>query len=487
MKLSLWPDTLYGRLVLILVAGMFAGQLFTSTIWFETHDNRALEIPARLFASRLADTVRLLERAPDDSTRREIIGALGDARYRLDWIDPPTSAAMASAPTVTGPLAMQTVSDLISGVIRRRLGETVEVRLIDAHLRDDSGHTGVWTLFNSRMPSGDFHVLLKLPQGRWLDVRANEGQAGMLTEPRRLVFDYLVRIYFLRLMAVLLLALIAVRLAVRPLKQLAEAAEALGRNMHRSPLRVSGLGEVRTAARSFNAMQAQLIEGMAVRTRFLSAVSHDLRSPLTRLRLRVEMLPDASWRDRLRGDLEEMEAMVRATLDAVQGVEITEARHEIDLDSMIDGLAEDAREAGHQVGVEGHALRPVSGYPRNLKRCLQNLVDNGIRYGSRVVVHVADLGHAVQVTVSDSGPGIPDETMLERVFEAYFKLDASKDIHGHDHDRNPGTGLGLTIARSIAAAHGATLILRNRAGTGLDAVLMLPREDSSIPNRFRRT
>jgi signal transduction histidine kinase len=471
MKLRLWPDTLYGRLVLILVAGMFGGQLFTSTIWFETHDNRTLEIPARLFASRLADTVRLLQHAPDDAMRHAIIDQLGDARYRLHPVAAPSTPPVTPE---TGTVAQRTVSNLLSGVIERRLGEPVEVRLLDAHLRDETGrHKGIFSLFDSRMPTGDFHVQLKVPNGQWLDVQANEGQAGMQTQPWSLVLDYLVRIYFVRLSAVFLIALIAVRFAVRPLKQLARAAEALGRNIYRSPLPVSGPLEVRTAAQSFNQMQEQLTEGIAARTRFLTAVSHDLRSPLTRLRLRAEMLPDPLWRERLRGDLDEMEAMVRATLHAVQGAEITEARHDIDLASMLESLADDAREAGHAVTVNGKVLRPFPGFPRNLKRCLQNLIDNAIRYGGAAAITVRDTGQTVTVVISDNGPGIADEAMLERVFEAYFRLETKRAEHG---DAQTGTGLGLTIARSIAAAHGGTVILRNRQHGGLDAVLTLQRD-----------
>jgi signal transduction histidine kinase len=458
----LWPDSLYGRLVLILVVGMFAGQVFTSTIWFETHDNRTLEIPARLFASRLADTVRLLQRAPGQAARNALVATLGDARYRLQWV-----AAPAAPPALS--IANRSVGDLVSGVIARRLHEPVDVHLLDAELRDDSGRHGALSLFNSRMPSGDFHVQLKTAGGAWLDVRANEGQAGMQTEPRSLVVDYLVRIYLVRFTAVLLLALIAVRFAVRPLKEMASAAEALGRNMYRAPLPVRGPFEVRSAAQSFNTMQRQLTDGIAARTRFLSAVSHDLRSPLTRLRLRVEMLPDVEWRSRLRGDLDEMEAMVRATLDAVQGVEITETRHDIDLNSMLESIAEDAREAGHRIGIEGRALRPLSGYPRNLKRCLQNLLDNALHYGEEAAIHVSDSLDAVQIVISDRGPGIPDETMLERVFEPYFRIGMPNETTAG------GTGLGLTIARSIAAAHGGTLILRNRPDCGLDAVLTMHR------------
>jgi signal transduction histidine kinase len=468
----LWPDSLFGRLVTILAIGMFAGQLLTSTIWFDTHESRTLDMPARLFASRLADTARLIALAPDDAARRALAQQLGDPKYRIEWIaaDGPGTDSTGATGFRREPIVQRVTGDLIRGVLARRLGAPPEMRLLEAEVHDDSGKRGgILSLFDSPMPTGDFHVQLRLRGDAWrgwLDVHANEGQADALTEPHSLALDYLVRIYLIRFTAVCVLAFIAVRFAVQPLRRLAKAAEALGRNIHRPPLPVRGPSEVRSAAQSFNAMQRQLADSIAQRTRFLTAVSHDLRSPLTRLRLRAEMLPDPVWRERLRGDLDEMEAMVTSTLDAVQGIEITETRHEIDLDSMLEGLAQDLREAGHAVSIAGHAGRPVPGYPRNLKRCLQNLLDNAIRYGERADVHVADMGRSVRIVISDRGPGIADATLRERVFEPYFRL-ASKE----------GTGLGLTISRSVAAAHGGTLTLEDRVERGLDAVLILPRED----------
>ncbi|WP_246641902.1 ATP-binding protein [Paraburkholderia edwinii] len=468
----LWPDTLFGRLVMILAIGMFAGQVLTSTIWFDTHESRTLEVPARLFASRLADTARLIALAPDDAARRALAQQLGDPKYQIAWIaaKAPGVDATSTAGFRREPIVQRVIGDLIRGVLARRLGAPPEIRLLEANVHDDSGKRGgILNLFDSPMPTGDFHVQLKLHGtgwSGWLDVRANEGQADALTEPHSLALDYLVRIYLIRFTAVCVLAFIAVRFAVQPLRQLAKAAEALGRNIHRPPLPVTGPSEVRSAAQSFNAMQQQLADSIAQRTRFLTAVSHDLRSPLTRLRLRAEMLPDPVWRERLRGDLDEMEAMVTSTLDAVQGIEITETRHEIDLDSMLEGLAQDLREAGHAVSIAGRAGRPVPGYPRNLKRCLQNLLDNAVRYGERADVQITDTGRSVRIVISDRGPGIADAALRERVFEPYVRL-ASKE----------GTGLGLTISRSIAAAHGGTLTLENRAERGLDAVLSLPRED----------
>jgi signal transduction histidine kinase len=473
-RLRLWPRTLFGQLVIILGGGMFAGQLLTSTIWFETHDNRMLEIPVRLFASRLADTVRLLSHADNAVAQNAIVDTLGDARYQLRW-------AQANTPVVPPPLSVahRVVHDLLTGVIRRRLGVDVPMTLIDVHLHDEArGRQGMLALFDSRMPSGEFHVQMQVPAtatlpARWLDVEAREGQAGMLVEPRAFVLDYLVRIYLIRFVAVLVLALIAVRFAVRPLKQLAQAAERLGRNIHRPPLAVSGPLEVRSAAQSLNAMQQQLIDGIGARTRLLAAVSHDLRTPITRLRLRAEMLPDEATRERFRTDLADMEAMVRSTLEFMQGIDVSEPRRAIDIDSLLRGLADDFVEMGAQVSVTGSAVKPIDGYPRNLKRCLQNLVENAVRYGEHVTISIDDREHELQVTVSDDGPGIHGEGLLERVFEPYVRLGARAST---ENDAAAGSGLGLTIARSVAMAHGGTLVLRNRGAGGLDAVLTLVRD-----------
>lgn len=468
MTWRLWPDTLFGRLVLILVIGMFGGQLLTSTIWFQVHDARTLEMPARLFASRLADAVRLLEHSAGSeggnaaALQRAAVDALNDERFQLRRIDAP-------APPGDLPLAQRAVGELIATLVARRLHEATPVRVLDAQLHDESGQrNGILSLFSSRMPFGVFHAQARLRDGTWIDVRATETQAGLRMEPRQLVMDYLVRIYLVRFAAVLLLALLAVRFAVRPLKRLAGAARALGHNLHRPPLDVAGPAEVRLAAQSLNTMQQQLLDGIAERTRFLAAVSHDLRSPLTRLRLRAEMLPNPEWRERLRGDLDEMEAMVGATLDAVRGVEITETRHAIDVDSMLESLAGDAREAGRDVTVQGRASAPLAGYPRNLKRCLQNLLDNALRHGNAVEIAVRDDGRTLRIAIRDDGPGIP-AAEIDKVFEPYYR--ASTNAAAHDS----GAGLGLTIARSIAGAHGGTLALRNRETGGVEAVLSIAR------------
>ncbi|WP_420995060.1 ATP-binding protein [Cupriavidus sp. 30B13] len=464
MKLRLWPDTLLGRLVLVLSVGMFAGQLLTSTIWFETSRYRSLEIPAYLLASRLSDSVHLLEQVHGDGARQELARRLSSEAYRLRWIEAP-----AGAPG-RGDVAQRALEDILASVIRQRTGKALEVRLLDARLNTRIDvPAGALHHFDSAMPSSTFRLRLRMADDYWVDVDATE--AAVATQPASQVFDYLVNVYLIRFAAVFLFALIAVRFALKPLKQMTNAAAALSQDMHRPPLPVSGPREVRDAARTFNAMQQRLVDIIGQRTRLLGAVSHDLRSPLTRLRLRAEMLADAPARERLRQDLDEMEAMVSTTLDLVRSVDIAEARHDIDMDSMLRGLRDDAMEAmeaieanGALIEVTGRAHAPVPGYPRHLKRCLQNLVDNAARHGRHVVIGVEDEDRMLRITVSDDGPGIPDE-MLGQVFEPYVRLDSTAG----------GTGLGLTIARAIAVAHGGTLALRNRAPRGLDAVLCLPR------------
>jgi signal transduction histidine kinase len=425
-----------------------------------------------------------LTHADDAAAQDAILRTLGDARYQLRWVDTATLPAMPAVPGTVDrqdealPLtpAHRAVLDLLTGVIRRRLGVAVPVMLIDVHLHDEArGREGMLALFDSRMPSGEFHLRMQVPPtahtpARWLDVQAHEGQAGMQTEPRAFVIDYLLRIYLIRLVAVFVLALFAVRVAVRPLKQLAQTAERLGRNIHRPPLPVHGPLEVRSAAQSLNAMQQQLIDSIGARTRLLAAVSHDLRTPVTRLRLRAEMLPDAATRERFRADLEDMEAMVRSTLEFMQGIDVIEPRRAIDIDSLLQGLADDFIDMGEQVSVTGSARGPLEGYPRNLKRCVQNLLENAVRYGKRAMVCVDDGAHALRLTVSDEGPGIHGEGMLERVFEPYVRIGV-----GRDSATGAGSGLGLSIARAVALSHGGTLVLRNRPEGGLDAMLTLPR------------
>ncbi|MFN7087738.1 MAG: ATP-binding protein, partial [Burkholderiales bacterium] len=270
------------------------------------------------------------------------------------------------------------------------------------------------------------------------------------------------------LVAVIALTLIAVRWVTRPLKTLAAAAEKLGADINRPPLAEQGPLEVSRAARAFNTMQQRLASFINDRTRVLAAMSHDLKTPITRLRLRAELLDDEQLRAKFIRDLEEMETMVSATLDFMRGLENREPAQPVDVMALLESLQEDARELGGRIDIEGGMPKPYQAYPQALKRCLNNLIGNAVQYGKVAKISVTDAADRLQICIRDQGPGIP-ENELERVFEPFYRLEASRSRD------TGGTGLGLGIARNIARAHGGDIVLRNLPQGGLEAVLTLPR------------
>src|SRR5437870_2680864 len=247
----------------------------------------------------------------------------------------------------------------------------------------------------------------------------------------------------------------------------AAAADRVGRDARTEPLAERGARELRHAARAFNTMQDRLRRYLDSRTRVLAAMSHDLKTPLTRLRLQVETLENPPLEARIGRQLDEMEAMVREALALFRGVEDGEPAAPVDLNALVGKVREEFADMGGKVSVAGRAGEPLPAKPQALKRCLTNLVANAIKFGSRADIELED-GPVVAIRVRDAGPGIPDAE-LERVFEPFYRLESSRNRD------SGGTGLGLTIARDIAQAHGGTLSLRNLAAGGLEAELLMPR------------
>ena len=272
-----------------------------------------------------------------------------------------------------------------------------------------------------------------------------------------------------RLSVLTLAAWIAASWITRPIKRLADATRALGLGLSttpRPPLPDEGPRECREASQGFNRMQAQIVSHLQERDRFVAAVSHDLRTPLTRLRLRAEDLPSDSLRQAFGRDIREMDAMISATLDLFQSAAACEPLASLDIQALTERIAQDQRLLGHDVQVQGQAGEwPAA--PTALQRCLVNLVDNAVRYGGSARISLQQTDTKLQVTVQDSGPGIaPAE--LQRVLQPFYRLEASRNRH------TGGVGLGLSIAHDIARQHGGSLVLRNGPSGGLHAVLLLP-------------
>ncbi|HNV60818.1 MAG TPA: ATP-binding protein [Rhodoferax sp.] len=275
-----------------------------------------------------------------------------------------------------------------------------------------------------------------------------------------------------RLAALMLAAWIGARWLSQPIRRLASAAHELGRDIHQPPLVEGGTTECREATRVFNLMQAQIRQQLGERDRFVAAVSHDLRTPLTRLRLRAEGLVDSEEKSRFGRDIMEMDHMITATLDYLRGAVDEEPFSWLDINALVATIADDREACGDSVQVQGE-VRPLTAQVSALRRCIGNLVDNAIRYGGQASIRLMDTPEYVCIEVCDNGPGIP-EAELEKVLAPFYRVEGSRN-------RNTGgVGLGLSIAHDIARKHQGRLILKNNVeggnGKGLVATLQIPRK-----------
>jgi signal transduction histidine kinase len=306
-----------------------------------------------------------------------------------------------------------------------------------------------------------YDVTVRFPDGG-IEVFRITRMPGGAPLPRNL------RVNLTLLVVILVIALYATaRSITRPLSALARAADSVGRDARPEKLPEVGARELREAARAFNTMQDRLRRYLDSRTRVLAAMSHDLKTPLTRLRLQVETLDDSALQARIGKELTEMELMVREALSLFRGLDDGEPPVPVEMNELLAGIGQQFSEMGAAVTIGGRALAPFTGKAQALKRLLTNLIGNAINFGSRATVVVEDNGELV-IRVRDEGPGIP-AAELERVFEPFYRLEQSRNRD------SGGTGLGLTIARDIAQAHGGTLMLTNLEGAGLEAALRLPR------------
>jgi signal transduction histidine kinase len=264
------------------------------------------------------------------------------------------------------------------------------------------------------------------------------------------------------------LTFIAARMAASPLRDLSSAARALGRDLDRHPLPERGPIEVREAALAFNAMQARLRSYVVERTQMLAAITHDLQTPMTRLRLRLEKVEDNALRSRLIDDLGTMQALLREGLDYARSLETNEPFARLSVDSLLDVVVDEASGGGSSVVLAQRCGCDIEARPRALQRCLTNLVSNALKYGGSAEISASLADDTVHIRVRDHGPGIPADKM-ELVFEPFVRLESSAA------SAVEGVGLGLTIAKMLAEKNDANLRLRNHPEGGLEASVILKR------------
>ncbi len=464
--MRLLPKSLFGRMVLILLSGLFLAQVLSVVLLLRDRGEVVYHASALHLAQRIAESVRLLD-SLSPAERHKVVTAL---EAPLLWV----SLSDQPKPVVEGGEAVARYSPVFTAFLRRHLGDERPIRVAVREGATPSRTPAPWGglgrgMMQRRMaglaPAQglSFIVQVQLHDGTWVmfDHRVTE---QLFAWPHRLLLTLLVL-----LVSVVVVSLLAVRWITRPLSVLANAAEQLGKDIHSPPLSESGPVEVRRAARAFNRMQERLIRFIQDRTRVLAAVSHDLRTPITRLKLRAESIEDPKLMAKVQKDLDEMHAMVSATLDFMRSADSKEPMQPMDIGALLESLQADAEEVGQEVRIEGKPRTPYTCRPLALKRCLTNLISNAVKYGQRASIKIEDGAEQLRITIADEGPGIP-EAELERVFEPFYRLEGSRSRD------TGGVGLGLGIARNIARAHGGDVMLRNRPeGKGLEAVLTLPR------------
>ncbi len=463
------PRSLYARLATLLFAVLLLAQLAALAIQLADRAQvfyRAVGVP---LAQQVAGTLTRLESLPP-ARRGEALARFGGMRLRL---------ALQDAPSIDSRNQAGWRGALLTRLLRRELGETRPLRVTLADAPEltpgpagpPGGHLAMRRprlhrhMADMGLPPDDgvwVRVEAALDDGRWLAVERHLPREFFLSPSRLLVSLAIL------LAAVLAVSLFAVRWLIRPLDRLAHAAETLGRDLDQPPLAERGPEEMRRAAHAFNTMQKRLQRLVNDRARLLAAISHDLKTPLTRMRLRAALLDDSELRGRLEADIDEMARLVETTLDHARDATGDEPVAPLDVDALVGSLQSDYEDTGRQVAVSGHAARPYPGRARALRRALANLIDNALAYAGDVTVEIVDDATTLELRVCDRGPGLPEEA-LERMLEPFQRGEGSRSRE------TGGSGLGLAIARDIARAHGGELTLANRAGGGLVARLCLPR------------
>jgi len=445
-----WPDTLAGRTALVLIAGLILSQLAGILVFSA---NR-FQLESRLFGSHVADriaaAVRLVEATPAPE-RTQILRALDVPGLHVGW---------GAKPLVEENDTTTESTDVLTSLERRLTGYTIHTSTARPPeiVPGPTPPPGAGMLRNliARGTHPLLRVAVQLHDQTWLNFLAPDRPPEPLWRPG-FYAPLLVGV-----LVVVALSVLAMGYAARPLRVLAAAAQRLGRDVSAPPVPETGPREVRAAAQAFNEMQSNLRRFVDDRTQMIAAISHDLRTPITRLKLRAEFVDDDEQRTKMLSDLDDMEAMIAATLSFARDDMAHEIRAPVDLAAMIAELAGD-----FGATYSGPERLIVQGGPTALKRAFANLLENAQAYAGEARVTLVDGRPSIVVTIDDDGPGIPPSE-LERVFAPFYRVEGSRNRD------TGGTGLGLAVARSALRAHGGDVQLSNREGGGLRATVTLP-------------
>ncbi|CAM3876212.1 MULTISPECIES: ATP-binding protein [Ectopseudomonas] len=469
------PRSLLGRMLLLTLLAILAAQTLSSAIWLSQLRATQLEglvTTARSLAHSMSASVRYFRSLPVNYRPLVLdqLRSMGGTRFVVSLNDRPLQMKLLPATP-----RKQAVTEAVTEVLRQALGSAADIsvtfvspddlRIFNGGLKLDELPRS-WAHYALTLEPINPPVLvtqIQLAPGEWLYI------ASLLPEPYTSLEEPILptqQLWFILLTTAFLLLFIGllVHLQSRPLKRLARTARHLSLGAEVEPVAEGGGREVVEVARAFNAMRERISRYLTERSQLFSAISHDLRTPITRLRLRVELLDDESLQSKFGRDLDDLELLVKGALQCVKDTDIHENIEPVDLNYLLHGLTEPYLGTG-RVTLDGAARSLYPGKPLALRRCIGNLLDNALKYGERAHLHIEDDAEAFVLHVDDEGPGVPEQK-LEQVFEPHFRLASQQQ----------GYGMGLGIARNLAHSHGGELSLRNLRDGGLRVTLWLPRQ-----------
>ncbi len=458
------PQSIASQTVIVLLIGLTVSHVFSMSIYTADRAEVMTMSGGHQISHRIAAITRLLDETP------------------VEWRDRILRATNSQTLSVTVTPVSRLLEDESDGIVNSLLRGYL-ARLIGT---DDEGRVVVQVIDSSDQSSTSVHETFKASRGRDMDHMLRENAGGQLlrasvrlkdgnwlnfatTVPKGEALWSIKTVLSMLLMTigVVLISMWVIRRVTRPLRVFTAASHRLGRDVAAPPLVVSGSSELREAVNAFNEMQKRLRQLIENRTRMLAAISHDLRTPITLLRLRMETIDDSEERAKMQSTLDEMEAMISSTLSFARNDAESEAKERVNVTTLIGSICDDLTDAGFQVEFSEEDELVHECRPGALKRALSNLIENAVKYGNRARVKLQRTDRAIEITVDDDGPGIP-ENEFELVFTPFYRVEKSRS------SETGGVGLGLSVAQSIVDKHGGQILLTNRDKGGLRVKVMLP-------------
>jgi signal transduction histidine kinase len=457
------PRSLAGQTIIVLLLGLGLSHLLSMMIFNADRNSGLALFSSRPMIEQIAAITRLLDETPPQ-WRERILQATDSPALSVIV----SSESRLSSDKRDG-IANTILTQYLSLLLDSKTTDQVVVAVYEV-AGHDSGITPMprmhsrmmQTLFHSHASGRILGASVQLRDGIWLNFNTELPERGSIWSTRAVLSMLLMGI------AVIVFSLWLIQRLTRPLRVFAAAAEHLGKDMETPPMVETGPLEVRQATRAFNEMQERLRRLVENRTQMLAAISHDLRTPITLLRLRLESVEDHQERTRMLSTLDTMDSIITSTLSFAHEDARNEATVEVDLGALLGSICDDMSDAGFQVECDPPTGIIYRCRPNGLQRALTNLIENAVKYGDVAKVELRKTPANVEFVITDSGPGIP-EAELDKVFAPFYRVEKSRNAE------TGGAGLGLSVTRSVIDKLGGVIELKNLSEGGLQVRILLPR------------